>query len=90
MERVRGAAAGLREAIAGQSFERAIGLLREYAAMLETAGPAAMGEAAEVLAGLRREALARRAHLAARLDELNRITPYLKSVPRRRGLRLEG
>ena len=98
MEPVRELAAQLREAIAEQSFERAAALLPGYAsalqAALETAAPAArqaaISEAAGLLAGLRGLALARRAHLAARLDELNRLTPYLKSPPPRRRLQMEG
>ncbi len=98
MTRVRAASAELREAIAAQSFERAGTLLAEYAsaiqAALKSAPPAArhaaISEAADLLAGLRRLALARRAHLAARLDELNRLTPYLKSAPPRRRLQMQG
>lgn len=98
MEGVRAASGQLREAIAAQSFERAGALLAEYASALqvalESAAPAArhaaISEAAGLLAGLRQLALARRAHLAARLDELNRLTPYLKSAPPRRCLQMEG
>ncbi len=90
MKSLRESAAELREAIAGDSFERASELLRECGALLRNADPAAIGEAAAELADLRRQALARRAHLAARLEELNRLTPYVKSAPPRRRLHLEG
>ncbi len=94
MKDFREAADELREAIAGDSFERAGDLLRECAASLETlpvgGDSAAVGGTAALLADLRRQALARRAHLAARLDELNRLTPYLTRSPRRRRLQMEG
>lgn len=99
MEALRAASARLADATAAQSFERAGALLGEYAAALEAAiegaAPAAkraaVSEAAALLAGLRRLALARRAHLAVRFDELDRLSPYLKGVRRpRRRLQAEG
>jgi hypothetical protein len=98
METVSAASTRLREAIAARSFERAGTLLGEYGralqVALEAASPAAkraaVAEAVELLADLRRLALAHRAHLAARFDELNRLTPYLKSTPPPRRWQMEG
>ncbi len=96
MENVRATAGRVKAVIAAGSFEQVPVLLREYGreverAMANAANPhAAAGEALELLAGLRRLALARRAHVAARLEGLNRVGPYLQSPPRRRRLQVEG
>lgn len=97
MERVRAAAERVKEVLAVQAFEHGGALLDEYGRAVETAlegaSPAGRRAAAEeslqLLAELRRLALARRAHLAARLDELRRAGAYLEAAPRPRW-RMEG